>query len=316
MSAVQYFRWDDAGAPSLTGEVGSLTNVLRKCLVGVGGVAYGAKASAGWSEAFIGAASNIAAFRNSAADGASECYVRVNDNASGAALAREAQVTVYGVMTDINTGTFGTTPVWHRKSSTADAVARKWLVMADAKTAWVHSYDFGSPLVTNNGFDTSLMGVGDYACVDPANALRFFCLGRATVNSNSGGDIVAFSGQGLAKSAAFTAQALNGITGIIQPSISLPLYTGTQGVGGSGYPGVHPITGDTFFMAEPIIRDGYNLLGRLRGLHLPYNNIMSTADGAIYPGYTGKVVCKTRIGTSSNADYHVATLVDTVGPWL
>lgn len=316
MSTVRYFRWDDPGAPTLTGEVGSLTNLLRKCLVGTAGVAYGSKPAAGWSEAFAGTATNIAVFRNNSADGGSGCYVRVNDNASGAGGAREAQIAVYGSMTDINSGTMGTSALWFRKSGTADATARKWQVVADGRTAWLHSYEISAAL-SGNGFDTSLAGIGDYACVDAANAFRYFCMGRATVNSNFGGDIVALGGSSpSSNSAAFSVQSLDGISGLKQPSILRPMIIADGGVGGTEYPAPpHPITGDTYFLSHPPIRDGGMLLGRLRGIRLPYHNIMSTADGAEFSGYTGQRVAKTRITTNSNANHSVGILLDAVGPW-
>lgn len=316
MSTVRYYRWDDPGAPSLTGEVGSLTNLLRKCLVGTSGTAYGSKPSAGWSEAFTGAAANIAVFRNSITDGASGCYVRVNDNAPGDGGAREAQLTVYASMTDINTGTQATSAPWFRKSGTADAAARKWQVVADGKTAWIHSFEI-SAAMSGNGYDTSLAGIGDYACVDAANSFRYFCMGRVTAASNIGGDIMALGGASpSSNSAAFTAQALDGVAGLKQPSILRPMIIADGGVGGSDYPAPpHPITGDTYFLSHPPIHDGSMLLGRLRGIRLPYHNIMSTADGAEFSGYTGQRVAKTRISVTSNANHNVGILLDTVGPW-
>lgn len=318
MSTVRIYRWDDAGAPTLSGQVGAMNAVLRACLVGTAGIAYGAKPSAGWTEAFAGTAANITVFRNNPADGASACYVRVNDNAPGAGGAREVRLTVYGAMTDINTGTAATSSPWVRKSSTADSTARKWIVIADGLTAWVHLYGFGSSLGAGDGYDTTFCGFGDYACVAPSNAYRYFCMGRLSENSNFGGDILAFHSSGFSnKSAAFTVQALDGIAGVIQPSISLPLYTSDGGAGGLAYPTPpHAISGDTYFRSNPEIRDGLTLLGRLRGLRIPFQNIMAATDGADYPGFTGQVVAKTRISTSSNSNYHVGLVIDSVGPWL
>lgn len=316
MSTVRYFRHDDVGAPTLTGEVGSLTNLLRKCLVGTAGVAYGSKASAGWTEQFVGAEANIAVFKNVEGEGGSGCCVLVNDNAPGAGGAREAQIVVYASMTDINTGTLGTSAPWFRKSGTADAAARKWQVVADGRTAWLHSYEISAAL-SGDGFDTSLAGIGDYACVDAANSFRYFCMGRATVDSNLGGDIVALGGASpSSNSAAFSVQSLDGISGLKQPSILRPMIIADGGVGGIDYPTPpHPITGDTYFLGHPPIRDAGLLLGRLRGIRLPYHNIMATADGAEFSGYTGQRVAKTRVSTSTNSNYHVGVLLDTVGPW-
>ncbi len=59
---VRVYRWDDAGAPTLNGGVGSLVALLRAVLVGTAGVAYGSKASSGWTEEWTG--TNEAAFKN------------------------------------------------------------------------------------------------------------------------------------------------------------------------------------------------------------------------------------------------------------
>ena len=45
---VRVYRWDDASAPVLTGEVGKLAALLKACLV----TGYGSKTAAGWSNPY------------------------------------------------------------------------------------------------------------------------------------------------------------------------------------------------------------------------------------------------------------------------
>lgn len=320
MSTVRYYRWDDPGAPTLTGEVGSLTNLLRKCLVGTSGVAYGSKPSAGWSEAFTGAASNIAVFRNSSADGASRCYVRVNDNAPGAGGAREAQIAVYASMTDINTGVGMTKSPWVRKSGTVDSTARRWIVIADGKTAWVYVYRIENVAASEGlGADTTLAGFGDYACVDPVNSYRYFCMGRVGSNAVRSGIFALSTSSSGAFDDGFSAQALDGISGVITPWIMHPLYVGgvNRGVGGSlyGTASTHEITGDNHFENCPRIYSGTMLLGRLRGLKMPYQKIISNVEGEYLAGYSGNVVVKARVVDWTNAEVGACLLIDAAGPW-
>ena len=54
---VTVYRFDDAGAPTLSAAAGALISVLDACLVN----GYGAKPAAGWTKAFSG--TNQAAYR-------------------------------------------------------------------------------------------------------------------------------------------------------------------------------------------------------------------------------------------------------------
>lgn len=323
MSTVRYYRHDDAGAPTLSGQVGALTNLLRKCLVGTSGIAYGAKPSAGWSEAFIGAAANIAVFRNNAAEGGSGAYMRVDDNASGAGAARDAKLTGYAVMTDINTGSNATASPWVRKSQTADATARKWLVVADGLTAWVFVWENGGAI--GLGRDCAIMGLGDYACVVPSSAYRYFAMGgewandtfshiRALLASTSAHQSQTDMGNGL------TVPALDGISAVVQARIEHPtrMVTGAMaGVGGSIFPAnPHPISGDTYFERDPVMTQAGVLLGRLRGLVLPFQSIISAPAGVAYAPIPGAVLVKSRAMDYTNNECGAAFLVDTAGPWL
>jgi hypothetical protein len=61
---VRVYAWDDAGAPVLTGEVGTFAHLLRKCLVDGYGSGEQAKAGAGWEMEWDSVTNARAAFRS------------------------------------------------------------------------------------------------------------------------------------------------------------------------------------------------------------------------------------------------------------
>lgn len=129
--ATTIYKSSDTSAPVLDGQVGSLVNLLDKCLV----AGYGSQAAAGWTKPFSG--TNTAVYLGTAGH-----YLDVNDNGAGAAGAQEATVRGYEAMTAVATGTnpFPTTAqaaspgLYIRKSTTASATARGWVVVADGTT--------------------------------------------------------------------------------------------------------------------------------------------------------------------------------------
>jgi len=125
--AIIVYKSTDASAPSLSGQVGRLIAVLDACLV----TGYGSKPAAGWTKSFSG--TNLAAYRMATTGGATGMYLRVDDTGT-----TTSRVVGYETMSDVNTGTnvFPTTAQlsgggWVWKSSTADAVARPWCLIAD-----------------------------------------------------------------------------------------------------------------------------------------------------------------------------------------
>lgn len=123
---VRVYRSSDAGAPVLSGQIGSLIALLDACLVN----GYGALPSSGWSKEFSG--TNLAAYR--AASG-NRLRLRVDDTA-----ALEARIVGYESMSGISSGLTNAFPteaqiaggMFVRKSSAADSTARGWVVVATA----------------------------------------------------------------------------------------------------------------------------------------------------------------------------------------
>lgn len=136
--AISVFAWDDAGAPTLTGEAGSLVNVFKQCLVD----GYGAKTPLGW-ESYFNAAYTKAAFRSLDA-AATKLWLFMDDSGSGTGVGKDALVRGYESLSGLDgngdptnpSGPFPTTAqasaglVFH-KSSTADATAREWMIISD-----------------------------------------------------------------------------------------------------------------------------------------------------------------------------------------
>lgn len=176
--AVTIYKSTDASAPVLTGEVDSLRQLLKACLVD----GYGAQASQGWAEAFTG--TNRAAFR--AASGVRH-YFRVNDNGAGTGGAKEALVRGFETMSDVDTGT-GPFPsdaqsaltedsLIARKSATADTTARAWVIAADALTCYVFVK------TGDNASNYLAFGFGEFYSLLSSDDYRSFLVARIAENS-------------------------------------------------------------------------------------------------------------------------------------
>lgn len=167
---VRVYLSSDVGAPVLNGQVGSGINVLKSCLV----TGYGSRPAAGWTEEFSG--TNVSVLRPGLGN---RHYFRVEDT-FGDAIALKG----YHAMTDANTGSnpfpSGTTVYYTKKSITADATAREWIVVADEKTVWfVTQYD------TNTSWTKGQMcSFGEFNKLNPAwPALNSYIIGGLASNS-------------------------------------------------------------------------------------------------------------------------------------
>jgi len=169
MAAPTIYKSTDGSAPTLSGTAGDLVNLLDKCLV----AGYGAKATAGWTKPYVG--TNKASFRQGAGN---QFYLRVVDDASGAGTGKEAKTVGYETMSDVDNGTglFPTavqlaTGITVRKSLTADATTRAWILIADDRTFYLfvltadigntyYAFGFGDifSLLTGDGYKTVIIG--------------------------------------------------------------------------------------------------------------------------------------------------------------
>lgn len=102
-----YYTSTDVGAPQITANNAlSFLTVLKTCLVGSAGTAYGAKASAGWTIAFEDDVNVAIAFQMATGN---KRFIRLgnstNTGTSGYQDYSYFEVRGYNAMTDVNTGT-------------------------------------------------------------------------------------------------------------------------------------------------------------------------------------------------------------------
>ena len=173
---VVIYRSTDASAPVLSGTTGALTALLNACLV----TGYGSKAAAGWTKPFSGAAGQEA-FRQ----GGSGFYWQIDDTGPHVtALQREARTRGYETMSAWGTGTglFPTVAqlasgIIIRKSATADATARAWIVAADSRTCML----FTAPGDTAGVWSGSYFG--DFYSYQVGDNYKCMIAARITENS-------------------------------------------------------------------------------------------------------------------------------------
>jgi hypothetical protein len=187
MTTVTVYRQSDTSAPTLTGQVGSLTTLLNACLV----TGYGSQPAAGWTSVYSG--TNTRQFKNSAVDGTGTS-VWVDDNGGGPGGAQEAFATGFITMTAAATGTgqFPTSSqqamgvsvngaINIRKSATANATARNWTLIADDTCFYLftESGDQTSPLAA---FPYMFGDIFSYKTSDP---YRCMTMGRNSQNNGT-----------------------------------------------------------------------------------------------------------------------------------
>lgn len=180
---VRIYSSTDASAPTLTGVVsgayssgwaaGTLLNLLDKILV----AGYGSKTAAGWTLSFTGTSKGV--FRQGSG---CQFYLRVLDDGSPTAGAREAVVRGYEAMSDVDTGTgsnstgfpaSATATNYLRKSDTLDATPRSWVCYADNKTFYLY---------IDTGFSTRYytgLEFGNFYSLVPGDAYNCMIVGRS-----------------------------------------------------------------------------------------------------------------------------------------
>ena len=135
-----YYSSDDAGAPALSGQAGSLATLLDALLVDGYGTGPSAKAGLGWTREF--STTNKRVYRNNPVSGTGS-YLRVDDSAS-VGNARYAWVRAFESMSGVDEGT-GPAPtvaqqanglMW-AKSSTLDGTARPWWAIGNERALYV-----------------------------------------------------------------------------------------------------------------------------------------------------------------------------------
>lgn len=330
------YKSTDASAPSLTGVIGSLVALLDAVLVN----GYGSQAAAGWTKPYT--ATNKAVFRNSAVTGTG-FYLDVDDSAP--ATAKEARVKGYETMSAVATGTGPfptvaqmTTGLFIRKSTTADATARPWFILADETVFYlfVESGDYTLPT------RTTAFGFGDFYSYKTSDAYRCMIIGRNAENTSSNSaEMFPFLAQGVTSqtlgvttSGHYVARSYGGIGGSTPFGIHGDLAaTGANTnpgtylctMGQSNYGGTLQAYGMTYpnpadnglYMAPAFVHHNGGLRGYLKGLWVPSHD-MPLGHGDIFTG-TGVLSAKSflcvQMYASSSVNVPSECFLETTNTW-
>ena len=350
MTTVTVYRSTDTSAPSLTGQVGSLTSLLNSCLV----VGYGSQPAAGWSSAYSSSYHQV--YRNSTTDGTG-FYLNVDDSGSGSGSSREALMTGFQSATGVGTGTgqfptssqlsIGIGAVVCRKSNTADSTVRSWTLIADDTVFYLftESGDYNSPTLT------SLFMFGDFFSYAPNDSYRCMIIGRnATNTSNSSSEWVPFSngpynGPGpfmtYSLCGHFIAASYTGVGGSIifgkhidltkSGHVGIPSYSGTSStvisnaypIGGNDNPSynlVYPNPADSGLYLSPIwihhsgILRGYfkGLWGPVQAAPLSHNDTFSGTNNLAGKSFLAQYIMSNYSGGSGGI---CEFMVETSSTW-
>lgn len=288
MAAPTIYRSTDASAPVLSGSVGALVSVLDACLV----AGYGAKPGAGWSKPFTGA--NAAAFRPGAGP---RHFLNVDDSGSSAAVGKEAIVAGYETMSALATGTqvfpAAANSAALRKSSTADAVARAWVLIADDRTFYLFVQTGDTAGVHFTG------GFGEfYSFLSTSDAARTILLHRP-VNSATGAadplSTVASTAAALAGHVVPRGYPGTGAPVLLNKHVDFVKNGSSASAGQGVIPFPNPEDGGVyigpFWLLDPLTAPAQNLRGRLRGLVNQYHPFAAWAVDDTFSGtadYAGR----------------------------
>jgi hypothetical protein len=284
--AFTIYRSTDASAPVLTGQVGSLLALLDAVLVN----GYGAKAAAGWGKPFSG--TNIAVYRPGVGV---RHFFRIDDSASGTGGAKEAHVRGYGTKSNAadvpdgsdNADPFPTVAQYApgsvmRKSFTADATARAWIIAADGRTCHIF-------VQTGDGVPTyyNQASFGEFYALNPSDAWRSHLHARVTANSSSQGAGIDGAYSASSGIRGHIPRAYSSIGSAVYGAVAILGVSNTQGAGGPLPAAMLPSpTNGGFYFSQASVWDGDQnnsvLRGRLRGiwwpLYQPGLNLLTTND--------------------------------------
>lgn len=313
---VTVYRSSDASAPTLSGSVGDLVTVLDAVLVN----GYGAKAAAGWTKPYTG--TNGAVFRSGT--GSNQFFLNVNDNGPGAGTAKEARVVGYETMSAFATGVNPfptvaqfTNGLFLRKSVTADATQRAWIITADARTMNMF-------ILTGDTVGMYYPFIfGDFYSLKASDGYRTCIIARATENT---GAVTASSIEGFdsinynfgLNPGHYIARDVQGNVGAIQAGKAGDASL-TNGSNPNAQIGIAAFTNpaDLKLYLAPLrlvhTVGGNTIRGRLRGLWHFCHAVASVSDGDTFTG-SGDLAGRTFLILKNGTNGGVYTL-ETSNTW-
>lgn len=325
---VRVYSSADAGAPTLTGQAGSLTNLLDKVLVD----GYGTTVPAGWAVAFT--ATDKRAYRAAAGVRA---YLRVDDDAASGA--QYADVRGYATMSDVDTGTepFPTSAqssTWvATKSSAASSASRPWVAFADDRFIWLFAAVNGSTwtkLVLAFGDIVSLKPSDNFGAVIAADRTRATSPGAShnRFGALDGADTQFYllrAADEVSGAALATSVPINLVNAVASGSVRRALgnYVDITGsTGAENYPS--PVTGQAsiapiLLMERPATASA-GFRGYLPGMYQPLHTVSGLNSGDIIDGgvaLAGRQLQMQQFncGLTNNQLFDARAYIDITGGW-
>lgn len=271
---MRIYRWDDASAPQLTGQNGSLTALMKAVLV----TGYGSKPAAGWSNPY--SSTNIEAFTNSTSAGGSGYGIKVShENPQYANVVAYESIDGSGVTTNtfpsvaqLSTGVF-----WHFSNS-SDATQRAWFIAADEKRfyLWANPFAASSVGLVSTNYVPNFFA-GDIVSVGTVDPYRFTVIGAGASGLANNNFAVIATYVGISAAAGhYIARTLNGSI-ISKPICKVTAgYNGSYGaMGMSGLAYPDPATGGMMLSRVGIGESDSNgqFRGYMPGLYNPLHNL-------------------------------------------
>lgn len=276
-------------------------------------------AAAGWTELFAGALSNVIALKPSAVE-ATGCVLRVDDTGS-----TNARVRAYESMSDISTGT-GLTPLESQaagglfwpKSSSANATARTWLLLADDR-------GFYLAVAPAGGDRHTLLYAGDIASFKSGDAYGYLLTGNQTDQAGTSAipDGCCGYSHRSARGGAYTVRAHTAIgqslavlrIGAHHNGAAADVYAGAPGYSW----GTYPNGANNGLLTAPLELFDLSLRGALPGLLHPVQNCGNAfATGATVDGtddLAGRRLMAVRTAPPSGSVVAGTVFLDVTGPW-
>lgn len=305
MSIARFYNSTDSGAPQLSGQAGSMKDLLRALTVGSSGVAYGTgsgeKASLGWSVLFESSTKMIIR----GGPGGSQVAVRIDDSGSGAGSFREAFVFGVEGASDVDTfsSRFPTTVqlssglVW-RKSQTLSSTPVPWWAWGDDKTFYIMVNWYG-------GIFAALYWFGDFKSIVPGDAFNFVVSGGRSVNdSNNIPAVLDACSTSAGSQFSYVARSYDQAVKSLNIGFHWPFCDQSAGktVGNLIFSMGYPSPINSGLVCAPVVAfENGKPRGILRGLHCPMHNtgITDWTSNTGVSGFPGATLTLT--GTYNNS---------------
>jgi len=275
-------------------------------------------AAAGWQQLYAG--TNLAALKPSVPE-ATGCVLRIDDTGT-----TNARVRAFEAMTDVSSGV-GLTPMesqvagglYWPKSSSANATARPWIVIADERGFYIAVDPVGNGRYT-------LTYAGDIASLKSGDAYGYLLTGNQSDQANATtvpDGCCGYSGRS-ARGGAYLVRAHTAIgqsvaaqrLGAHHNGATADVYAGTAGYSIGTYPN-GPNNG---LMTGALELHALGIRGTLPGLLHPVQDCGNAfATGAIVDGtgdLAGRKLLALRVAPPSGAQTAGTVFIDTTGPWV